>query len=253
MTILIVGASGNTGRLLIKQLLDTGQTVKVIVRSANALTNCLPDETKQNNRLIITEANLLDMSDDELQSQVQDCQAVLSCLGHNLTLKGMFAAPRRLVTEAVQRLCQAIKLSKETLKQTSNTKPVKFILMNTAGNQDKHNHERVSISHAVAIAIIRRLIPPHADNEQAAQFLQMNIKEHNNLIEWVVVRPDSLTDETVVTEYDVFASPIRCAIFNAGKTSRINVANFMARLVNEADTWNKWKTKMPVIYNAQSN
>ena len=32
-------------------------------------------------------------------------------------------------------------------------------------------------------------------------------------------------------------------------TSRINVAHFMADLITDSDTWNRWKGKMPVIYN----
>ena len=40
--------------------------------------------------------------------------------------------------------------------------------------------------------------------------------------------------------------------FNAGKTSRINVGNFMANLINDDDLWNKWKGQMPVIYNKSS-
>ncbi len=36
-------------------------------------------------------------------------------------------------------------------------------------------------------------------------------------------------------------------------TSRINVGSFMADLIIETDTWNKWKGQIPAIYNkAQS-
>ena len=248
MTTLIVGASGATGRLLIKQLLNADEKVKIIVRSADSLYSVLPDEIRQDNRLIITEANLLNMTNSELENQVQGCRAVVSCLGHNLSLKGMFGHPRRLVTDAVQRLCQAIEETAPALKET----PVKFILMNTTGNQNKHDDEKVSTSQALVVAMIRVFLPPHADNEVAAEFLQTRILGNHNQIEWVVVRPDSLTNETSVTEYDVFASPIRSAIFDAGKTSRINVAHFMSQLVSNLDTWNKWKTKMPVIYNVSS-
>jgi uncharacterized protein YbjT (DUF2867 family) len=37
MTILVVGASGATGRLLVQHLLDRGQNVKIIVRSPEKL------------------------------------------------------------------------------------------------------------------------------------------------------------------------------------------------------------------------
>ncbi len=41
MTTLVVGASGATGRLLVEQLCDRGQNVKVIVRSPDRLPETL--------------------------------------------------------------------------------------------------------------------------------------------------------------------------------------------------------------------
>lgn len=63
------------------------------------------------------------------------------------------------------------------------------------------------------------------------------------------MRPDGLIDEETVTDYDLHPSPIRSAISDPGKTSRINVAHFIADLIAEPETWNRWKGQMPVIYN----
>ncbi|AAZ27766.1 NAD(P)-dependent oxidoreductase [Colwellia psychrerythraea] len=241
MTILVVGASGATGRLLVEQLLAQGEKVKIIVRSIDAL----PDVIKQNDQLMITESTLLDMTDAELQQHVQGCRAVVSCLGHNLNFNGMFGHPRRLVTGAVQRLCRAIEATAANITST----PVKFILMNTTGNQNTQAGEKVSVAQSMVVGLIRLLLPPHADNEEAAGYLQSRYGRHHKMIEWVAVRPDSLIDEGSVTHYQAYESPIRSAIFDAGKTSRINVANFMSQLVIDSGTWNKWKSKMPVLYN----
>lgn len=238
MTTLIVGASGATGRLLIEQLLNQGEKVKIIVRSKNSL----PDSLIQNNQLTITEASLLDMTNAELLAQVQGCHAVTSCLGHNLTFQGLFGQPRRLVCDAVQRLCDAI-------EKTAPDTPVKFILMNSTGNKNSQAGETVSAAQSVVIGLIRHLIPPHADNEMAAAYLQSNFGSKQKVIEWAAVRPDSLVDENVVTEYTVHASPTRSAIFDAGKTSRMNVASFISQLVINNDVWRKWKFQMPVVYN----
>ncbi|VVE60271.1 NAD-dependent epimerase [Pandoraea captiosa] len=97
--------------------------------------------------------------------------------------------------------------------------------------------------------MVRALVPPHADNEQAADFLRTVIGHHDPRVEWVVVRPDSLTDEPEVTAYETHPSPMRNAIFDAGKTSRINVAHFMADLMTRDDIWCRWRYQMPVIYN----
>jgi hypothetical protein len=49
--------------------------------------------------------------------------------------------------------------------------------------------------------------------------------------------------------YERHPSPTRSAIFDAGKTSRINVAHFMSTLITDEAVWEKWKGQMPVIYN----
>jgi len=74
MTTLVVGASGATGRLLVEQLLERGEPVKAIVRSKDRL----PQNLQQREQLKIVEANVLDISDQQLAEQVQDCDAVAS-------------------------------------------------------------------------------------------------------------------------------------------------------------------------------
>ena len=238
MTTLIVGASGATGRLLVEQLLNRGESVKIIVRTDSNLSEALNHDEK----LSIIYAGVLDLSDAELAQHVKGCNAVASCLGHNISFKGMFGHPRRLVTDATRRLCGAIKVNNPQI-------PVKFVLMNTTGNINRDLSERISFSQKCVIGLLRLVLPPHADNEKAADFLRTQIGKNDAIIEWSVVRPDSLTNESEATEYEVHPSPTRSAIFNAGTTSRINVGHFMAQLITDDDAWSKWKGQMPVIYN----
>ena len=238
---LVVGASGATGRLLVEQLLNRGQKVKVIVR----VPYKLPEALKNQNNLSVVHASVLDLSDAELAQHVNGCDAVASCLGHNMSFKGIYGHPRRLVTDATRRLCDAIKSNKME-------EPAKFVLMNTTGNSNRDIHEPISISQKLVIGLLRLLLPPHVDNEKAADYLRTEIGQKDRTVEWAVVRPDSLTDEDTVTEYEVHSSPTRSAIFDAGVTSRINVGSFMADLITDDDTWNKWKGQMPVVYNKTS-
>lgn len=238
MTTLVVGASGATGRLLVEQLLNRGQKVKAMVRSPDRLPKVLTN----NDHLTLISASILELSDAQMAQQVKGCVAVASCLGHNLNLKGIFGHPRRLVTEATRRLCNAIKTNKPE-------KPTKFVLMNTAGNSNRDLDEPISLAQRWVMGLIRLLLPPQMDNEQAADYLRTQIGHGDPAIEWAVVRPDSLRDASEVTAYKVHPSPTRSAIFNPGVTSRINVGHFMADLITEDDTWNKWKGQMPVIYN----
>lgn len=241
MTTLVVGATGATGRLLIGQLLDRGQQVKVIVRAPDRL----PEEVKNHANVTVIQVGILNLSEAELARHVRGCKAVASCLGHNLTLKGIYGHPRRLVTEATRRLCEAIRINKPDA-------PVKFVLMNTAGNSNRDLNEPVSLGERLVIGLLRLLLPPHVDNEQAADYLRTQVGQNDGMITWVVVRPNTLIDEDEVTAYEAHPSPIRSAIFNPGQTSLINVRHFMADLITDEESWARWKGQMPVIYNKAS-
>ena len=240
MTTLVVGASGATGRLLVEQLLNRGQQVRIIVRSTDHLSDAVINHTN----LSIIQASILDLSDTEMAQHVNGCDAVASCLGHNMSFKGIYGKPRRLVTDATRRLCDAIRASKTET-------PTRFVLMNTTGNRNRDLPEPISFGQQCVIGLLRLLLPPHVDNEKAADYLRTIIGHDDAVIEWAAVRPDSLIDESEVSEYEVYPSPIRSAIFDAGKTSRINVGHFMAELMTDDQTWNQWKGQMPVIYNRE--
>ena len=162
-----------------------------------------------------------------------------------MTFKGIFGSPRSLVTDATRRLCDAV-------KGNTPSEPVKFVLMNSAGNSNRDLDEAISFGQKCVIGLLRLLLPPHADNENAADYLRTQIGQNDSELEWAAVRPDQLIDEADATEFTVHPSPIRSAIFNSGKTSRINVGTFMADLITDNDTWSAWKGQMPVIYNRES-
>ncbi len=173
---------------------------------------------------------------------VDGCDAVASCLGHNMTFKGLYGHPRKLVTDATRRLSEAIRAN-------SPEKPTKFVLMNTTGNRNRDLNEPIPFAETVVVGLLRLLLPPHADNEQAADYLRSQVGQDDELIEWAAVRPDNLIDRDEVTPYELYPSPIRSAIFDAGQTSRINVGHFMADLITDEACWDRWKGQMPVIYN----
>lgn len=238
-SILIVGATGATGKLLVEQLLAAGQNLKIIVRSSGSV----PDSWKcHENIILIREDDITGISQREMADHLKDCRAAASCLGHNPNFKGIYGRPRKLVSATVQLLCEAI------LKNAPE-KPVRFVLMNTAGNSNRDLNEHVSIGQKIVIGLLRLLLPPHPDNEKAADYLRLKIGQKNPFIEWVAVRPDSLTAQQKLTAYSIHASPTRSALFNSGQTSRINVAHFILKLVTNDTIWNRWKGQMPVIYN----
>ncbi len=234
MKVLVLGGTGATGKLAVQQLLDQGHCVVALVRNALALSS--------HERLHIIEQTALTISRQELTGILAGCDAAICCLGHNLTWKGVYGAPQMLVRDSIQRLCESINAPRQA--------PIRIVLMNTTGNRNLDQAEPVSFAQHCVLCLLRLLLPPHVDNERAANYLRTTQK-NNPLIEWVAVRPDSLIDEKKVTPYTSHLSPTRSAIFNAGKTSRINVAHVMSQLSVDNELWQQWKGKMPVIYNKE--
>lgn len=236
MTILVVGATGKTGLRLVEQLLDRKHKVRVIVRS----THKLPASVLQNPDMTIIEASVLDLTDEEMAEQVKDCGAVVSCLGHVMNFKGMFREPRKLCTDATRRLCSAI-------EKYSPSEPTRYILMSSVGVRNPDSGEQRTSFERGLLALLRHTLPPHRDNETAAEYLQGSVGKDNKYIEWCSVRPDSLIDAEV-SPYDIKESPVT-GILSGRPTSRSNVAHFMAELIEDAEIWDTWKFRMPVIMN----
>ena len=239
MKVLVLGATGATGRLVVEQLLNRNVNVKAVVRNESPVLN----KFKNNGLLEIITGNISDFNQDKNVDLVKDCTAVVCCLGHNLTFRGLFGKPRMLVRNSIINICNAV----ESRKRDN----VKIILMNTTGNMNRKNGEHYSFKDRVMLSILNVLLPPQKDNVEAAGFLINTIGENNPEVEWTAVRPDTLINEMTETEYEVFESPKRSPVFDPGKTSRINTARFMVDLLLKDEFWNLWKFKMPVIYNKQ--
>ncbi|MCG7536910.1 NAD(P)-binding oxidoreductase [Pseudoalteromonas sp. OOF1S-7] len=233
--ILVIGASGATGKLVVEQLLLAQELVRVLVRPSSVHLQ----EFKASQQLDVSVGTISELSSAELDALLSGVKAVICCLGHRATFQGIYGHPRRLVSDAVNSVCQAI--------DRSNAH-VKFILMNSTGCRNEALNECPSLAHRAVVALLRLCLPPHPDNEAAARSLRVYSPAITG-VDWVVVRPDSLVDEAKVTAYDVHPSPIRDAIFDAGKTSRINVAHFMCQLALDPQLWQHWQGQSPVIYN----
>ena len=222
-----------------EQLLAQGNSVRVIVRARHRLPTAVLDHPD----LTIIEASILDLSDARLREIVAGCDAIVSCLGHVISVRGIFGAPRKLCTEATRRLCEAIESNRPAT-------PTKFVLMNTVGVSNPSLEERRTLLDRVVVTCLRWFIPPHSDNEDAAAHLHATVGERSQYIEWCSVRPDSLIN-AAVSSYDVVESPVT-GIFSGRPTSRANVAHFMARLIGDDTVWARWRYRMPVIMNEQA-
>ena len=237
MNILVVGATGMTGRCLVEQLLGKNYKVRIIVRSSHKL----PADIVENPNTMTIEASVLDLTDEEVTEHVKDCDAVVSCLGHVMDFKGIFGEPKKLCTDATRNLCNS-------LEKHNLPKPTKFILMNTVGVQNPDLEEKRNWVERGLLTLLRHTLPPHRDNETAAEYLHNTVGKENKNIEWCCVRPDSLINAEV-SPYDISESPTT-GILSGHPTARSNVAHFMTELIENEELWSTWKFRMPVIMNS---
>jgi nucleoside-diphosphate-sugar epimerase len=238
--VLLVGGTGRTGGRVLEQLLGRGIGVRAIVRSAGRL----PKGAAQDPRLEVLEADLLSLSDEELLRHVRGCDAVISCLGHVLDLKGIFGPPRDLVTRATSRLCRAIEAAQPT-------SPVKFILMSSVSvNQPAGRDTRRGAFEKGVLWMLRCVLPPAKDNQEAADFLCDSVGTSNSFVEWVAVRPDTLL-EGDVTEYTLHENLVS-GLFRPNSTNMANVAHFMCAMARGDVAWDRWSGRLPVIVNAKT-
>ena len=236
--VLLLGATGRAGSRVLMQLLERGVPVRAIVRSAARL----PAGVAIHPLLTVVEDELTSMSAEDLREHVAGHPTVISCLGHNVSLRGLFGPPRDLVAGTVKRLRDAV----SALRPAA---PSRLILMSSVSvNRPAWADARRGSGERAFAWLLRVLLPPARDNQQAADFLALEVGTDAPFVEWVVVRPDSLLDGEV-SAYRTHDGIIS-SLFKADGTRFANVAHFMAELATDDDAWRRWRGKMPVVVDA---
>lgn len=235
MKVLVLGASGATGKLVVQQLVKKKIKVRLVARESAII----PNQISEDNSIEIIRGNINDFKIAQIKDLVKGCDSVICCLGHNISFKGILGPPYKLVYNTVVKITEALLLQ--------NPSP-KFVLMSTTAYTNKKSGEVNTFGEKLVFSLLYVLLPPHKDNMLSANLLVYKLNSKTK-IDWVAIRPDSLFDEENESEYEIHNNKIRSPIFNAGKTSRINVSRFMVELVTNDKLWDEWKHKTPVIYN----
>jgi hypothetical protein len=128
--------------------------------------------------------------------------------------------------------------------------PVRLILMGSVSvNQPQRADSRRGAGQRAFLSALRLVLPPSRDNQRAADFLAHKVGPANPHLQWVVVRPDTL-EESDVGEY-VVHDAIVSSLFRPDHTRMANVAHFMGELVTDDATWERWRSQMPVVVDAE--
>ena len=248
--VLLLGATGGIGRHALARLLEHGVETTVIVRSADRLLvhdTCTTARRAAGDQLltvVVEPRGHLALDAAAWQEHVRGCDAVISCLGHNLSFRGIWGAPRRLCAETTRVVCEAV-------RALAPPAPVKYIVVNTEGvdRLDGADPPR-GWGERLVLWMLQKVLPPHADNMATLAYLTTETLPagKNPHVSFCAVRPSNLTDsgDGATSAYTLHAT-LQNGIFNAGETRRANVGAFMADLVSNPDLWAAWADTFPHI------
>lgn len=231
-TVVLLGATGRTGRRVLLELLARGVRVRAVVRSAARL----PDVSAGKALLSVHEVDTLALDDDALSELLAGADAVVSCLGHTISLRGVFGPPRDLVTRAVRMVMRGA-------GSRHAAEPLRLILMSSVSvHLPDRGDRRRGAAERLFLWALRGLVPPARDNQRAADVL---VGQAGSGLEWVVLRPDALGEGDRVP-YRVHDALVH-SLARPGHTRMANVAHFMGELVTDPDAWRRWSGRMPVV------
>lgn len=237
MKALILGATGGCGSQALTRLLERGVAVTAIVRDEARL----PAAARGHALLTVVSAPTghLELDAQTMLEHVRGCDAIVSALGHHMSFKGIWGRQHRMLcVDSLRQLCAAAR----TLAPPA---PIRLVVVSTEGVDEPGGADPVrGRGERFVLWLLKKLLPPHADNMAAAAFLHREGTGSPH-IEFCAVRPSDLVDAEP-SKYTLHAT-LQNGLFNAGTTARANVGAFMADLVTEEATWKAWRGKYPHI------
>jgi putative NADH-flavin reductase len=194
--VLIIGATGATGRVLMREALEQGHEVTALARDPSALA-------PEDHRPRVLQGNALDAS--EVEAAVADQDAVLSALGTRST------RPTTLFSQSTHNLISA--MNKHGVRR--------LVCITGIGAGESKGHVGFLYDRIMLPFVVKNIYEDKNRQEEA-------IKQSD--LEWVIVRPARLTDEAAKGEYRVYLG----GSYTAKTISRADVAAFMlAQLTDE--------------------
>ena len=199
-TILIIGASQGIGRATVDRALDAGYRVRALSRNANIKIQ----RDHENLEKIDADAT----SAPDIQTAVKNCDAVITCLGHEWTLRPVYlfsqnarAVIRAMEENGVRRLIAVTGLG--------------------AGNSR-------GIGPAIATMLLQPLVLGriYEDKDREENLIRQS------RLDWTIVRPGILTRLPAKNEYEVLVEP---ESWRSGFISRYDVADFLVKQIEDED------------------
>ena len=189
MKVLIIGATGATGRVLMREALEQGYEVTALARNPSAVA-------PEDHRRRVLKGNALDAT--EVEAAVAGQDAVLSALGTRSS------RPTTLFSQSTHNLISA--MDKHGVRR--------LVCITGVGAGDSKGHVGFLYDRIILPFVVKNVYEDKERQEEA-------IKRSD--LDWVIVRPAQLTDEPAKGEYRVFVG----GSYTATKISRADVVSFM--------------------------
>lgn len=202
MKVLVLGATGGTGRLIVHDALEKGHSVVALVRSKASAPD-LPGAD-------IIEGNARD--EGALMRALDGCDAVVSSLGTGVSPFSEVS----VLTEATRALLPAMTRSGVR----------RLICISALGVGDSRGHGGF-----VFDRLFQPLLLRHAYKDKGRQEAAIRASS----LDWVIVRPARLTDDPARGSFRAVAD---LAGINGGKIARADVARFVVEQL-ATDAWLK--------------
>lgn len=191
MQVLILGATGGTGRELVKQALGHGHSVRVMARNPDRLKTVHP-------RLEVLQGDISDTTALTAAAKGQD--AVLSALGVN------DRNPNTILSEGVRNLLTAMKRQKVK----------RLIFVSSLGVGDSKGQLGPMYNWVLLPSLLKNIF---ADKERAEEVIR------ESKVDWTIVRPGALKNKLLTGKYR--AGPDAAKKRWMPKIGRADVADFM--------------------------
>jgi uncharacterized protein YbjT (DUF2867 family) len=214
MRILVIGATGGTGREVVRQALDRGYQVNALARSAADAAPLLPGAD-----IIVGDAR----DGETVAKALAGCDGVISALGTKLSLlheETLLSTATRVLIDAMQKL-----------------RITRLVCITGIGAGDSHGHGGFLYDHVVQPLLLNSTY--HDKDRQEDEIRKSGL-------DWTIVRPTNLTDGTA-------SGAIRALTdltgFHGGSIARADVAGFLITELEERH----WSGKSPVITSADAS
>ncbi|MEW9623386.1 NAD(P)-dependent oxidoreductase [Rhodanobacter geophilus] len=207
MKVLVLGATGGTGRLIVHDALEKGHSVVALVRS-KARAPDLPGAD-------IIEGDARD--EGALMRALGGCDAVISSLGTGLSPVSEVS----LLTEATHALIPAMRRSGVS----------RLVCISALGVGDSHGHGGFVFDRLFMPLLLR-----HAYKDKGRQEAAIRASS----LDWVIVRPGMLINGPARGSLRAI---VDLASINGGKIARADVARFVV----EQLATNTWLRQTPVL------